>query len=283
MGIKLIASDLDGTIIDKNYRISNKNFLALDKINRKQVKFVICTGKSYAVSKKTCKEFKASYGIFVNGTQIVDLKTGKEIWKSVLSKNDLLFAITFAKRLGFHVHLYTTSDIITEQLEFMDLRNYIISSKELNKSLNFLIVDDILEYIENNELSVYSAIISSENVPLKSFQKILSINKNIDCTFINKRGQYRDSIINKDYEYINITPTNINKNVALEYLMEKLHIKKEDVLAIGDNINDLEMIREAGIGVAVNEALENIKCVATYVTSATATDGAFAEAIDKYI
>ena len=283
MGIRLIASDLDGTIIDKNYRISNKNFLALDKIRRKQLKLVICTGKSYAVSKKTCREFRASYGIFGNGTQIIDLKTGAEIWKSVITKEDLLFALTFAKRYSFHVHLYTNTDIVTEKLEFMDLRNYVISNKEINKTLNFLVVDNILEYVEKNNISVYSAIISSENIPLKEFQKVLSINKNIDCTFINKRGQYRDNIINKDYEYINITPININKNVALQYLINKLKIEKKDILAIGDNINDLEMIRDAGIGVAVSEALDNIKEVANYVTVANVADGAFAEAIDKFI
>lgn len=283
MGIRLIASDLDGTIIDKNYRISNKNFLALDRIHKKQLKFVICTGKSYAVSRKACREFKASYGIFGNGTQIIDLKTGKEIWKSILLKEDLLFTITFAKRYGFHVHLYTDTDIITEKLEFMDLRNYIISNKELNKTLKFNLVDDILEYVENNDLSVYSAIVSSENIPLREFQKVLSINKNIDCTFINKRGKYRDNIINKDYEYINITPININKGIALDHLLKHLKIDKKDILAIGDNINDLEMIREAGIGVAVNEALDNIKDVADYITSTTASDGAFAEAINKFI
>ena len=94
---------------------------------------------------------------------------------------------------------------------------------------------------------------------------------------------YRDSIIDKDYEYINITPININKNEALNVLSQQLKINKKDILAIGDNINDLEMIRDCGIGVAVNEALDNIKDVANYVTTSTTTDGAFAEAIDKYI
>lgn len=283
MSIKLIASDLDGTIVDKNYAISNKNLKALDKIHKKQIKFVICTGKSYAVSQKTCKQFKATYGIFGNGTQIIDLKTGKEIWRNVLSKEDLLFTITMAKRNHFHVHLYTDTEIITEKLEFMDLRNYIIKNREDNDGLHFKYVPDILKYIEENDAAVYSAIVSSENIPLANFKKMLSINKNIDCTFISKRGMYRDSIIDKDYEYINITPININKNEALNVLSQQLKINKKDILAIGDNINDLEMIRDCGIGVAVNEALDNIKDVANYVTTSTTTDGAFAEAIDKYI
>lgn len=283
MKVKLIASDLDGTIVDKDYRISNRNFKAFEKIYKSKIPFVICTGKSYAVSKKTCKQFNASYGIFGNGTQIIDLVNEKELWKKVLTQQDLLFVVTMAKRLGFHVHLYTEKEIVTENLEYMDLRNYIIKNKEANDYLKFTRVNDILSYIEKNNPCVYSAIISSENRSLFNFQKMLTINKDIDCTLIRKRGQYRDKIIDKDYEYINVTPININKNEALTFLENYLNIKSENTLAIGDNINDLEMVREAGIGVAVNESLDNLKSVATYVTQATTSDGAFAEAIDKYI
>ena len=274
MSIKLIASDLDGTIVDKNYNVSSKNIKALVKIQKRKIPFVICTGKSYAVSKKTCKQFYATHGIFGNGTQIIDLKTGKELYKNVITKEDLLFVTTMAKRYGFHVHLYTDTEIITEKLEFMDLRNYVIKNQEGNQYLNFKYVDDILDYVEKNNTSVFSAIISSENIPLSNFRKML---------VISKRGVYRDKIIDKDYEYINITPTNINKNEALNFLSKFLNIDKKDMLAIGDNINDYEMIRDCGIGVAVNESLDNIKAVANYVTTATKADGAFAEAIEKFL
>ena len=55
------------------------------------------------------------------------------------------------------------------------------------------------------------------------------------------------------------------------------------MMAIGDNVNDLEMVKESGIGIAVNEAYDELKNVAKYVTKASVTDGAFAEAIYKYI
>jgi Cof subfamily protein (haloacid dehalogenase superfamily) len=283
MSIKLIASDLDGTIVDKNYNVSEKNIKAFTKIQKRKIPFVICTGKSYAVSQKSCKKFHATYGIFGNGTQIIDLKAGKELYKHVITKEDLLFVSTMAKRYGFHIHLYTDEEIVTEKLEFMDLRNYIIRNQENNEFLKFKFVDSIIDYIEKNETSVFSAIISSENIPLLNFRKMLIINKNIDCTFINKRGVYRDKIIDKDYEYINITPTNINKNEALNFLSTFLDIDKKDILAIGDNINDYEMIRDCGIGVAVNESMDNIKEVANYVTTSSTKDGAFAEAIDKFL
>lgn len=282
MRIKLVASDLDGTIIDKNNNISQKNFDAIRKIRRKNIDFAICTGKAYSVSKKICDKFTASYGIFGNGTQIIDLKSNKELLRKTISKEDLLFVVTLAKRYNYHIHLYTDTEIISEKLEFMDLRNYKLKNENSNDSLSFKIVPNILEFIEKNDIETFSAVISSDNNSLKQFKKYLNINKNIEATFINKRGIYRDKIINKDYEYLNIAPININKNEALNFLSEYLNIPKSNMLAIGDNVNDLEMVRDSGIGVAVNEAYDDLKSVAKYITKTSVSDGAFAEAIDKF-
>lgn len=283
MTIKLIASDLDGTIIDKDNNISPKNFEAINKIHQKNIDFAICTGKAYSVSKKICDKFTASYGIFGNGTQIINLNNGKELLRKTLSKEDLLFAVTFAKRSNYHIHLYTDNEIISEKLEYMDLRNYKLKNENSTDGLKFKIVSDILQYIEESDVDVFSAVVSSSEASLKQFKTLLNINPNIDATFINKRGKYRDKIINKDYEYLNIAPININKNEALNFLSEYLKIPKENMLAIGDNINDLEMVRETGIGVAVNGAYDDLKKVAKYVTKASVSDGAFAEAINKYL
>ena len=282
MNIKLVASDLDGTIIDRNNNISEKNFNAIKKLHENNIPFTICTGKSYAVSKKLCEKFNADFGIFGNGTQIIDFHTGKELYKKVLSKEDLMFISTFSKRHNYHIHLYTENDIITEKLEYMDLRNYNLKEQNSNDSLNFIIVTDIFKYIKDNDLNVFSFVISSINNDLLSFKNLLSINPNIMCTYINKRGKYKDSIINKNYEYLNISPNNINKNEALTFLRNYLNIEKENTMAIGDNINDFEMIRHSGIGVAVCDAYDDLKSAAKYVTKNSVTDGAFAEAIQKY-
>ena len=92
----------------------------IDQLHKNNIVFTICTGKSYSVSKKICEQFNAEYGVFGNGTQIIEFNTQKEIWKNTLSKETLLFCVTLAKRFGFHIHLYTENEIITEKLEYMD-------------------------------------------------------------------------------------------------------------------------------------------------------------------
>lgn len=283
MKIKLVASDLDGTIIDRENHIAHKNFEAISKIHNMNIPFAVCTGKSYSVSKKVCEQFNATFGVFGNGTQIIDLRNGKELLRKILTQKDLLFITTLAKRYNFHIHLYTDNEIISEELKYMDLRNFLLKSENSTEALKFNIVKDILQYIEEKKPEVFSAVITTEDTSLESFQRLLTINSNIVSTYINKRGKYRDKIINKDYEYINVSPTHINKNESLNFLGKYLNIKKDEMMAIGDNVNDLEMVKESGIGIAVNEAYDELKKVAKYVTKASVTDGAFAEAIYKYI
>ena len=222
-------------------------------------------------------------GIFGNGNQIIDLKTGKEIYKKLLTLEEINKCISIAKENDLHVHIYTDKEVITEKLEYMDLRNYVLKANSANNTLKFNIVKDILKYIETNKNDIFSMVISTENSSLQELQTLLSINKNIDFAYINKRGKYRDTIIDKDYEYINITPTNINKSEALKFLSNYLKLPNESVVAIGDNVNDYEMIKNAGIGVAIGGGWDELKNVAKYVTEANVSDGGFAEAIYKFV
>jgi len=218
---------------------------------------------------------------FGNGTQIIDLKNDKELLRNIISKQDLLYAITVAKRFNLHIHIYTDIEIISEELMYMDLRNFVIESGSTSE-LKFKLVDDIEDYITNNDDPVFSAIFTREN-DLREFENIISVNKEIASTFISKRGRYKDYIINKEYEYVNIAPKNIDKDIALDFLTEYLGIKKEEIMTIGDNVNDLRMVKNAGIGVAVADAYDELKSVAKFVTEKTAKDGAFAEAVFKYV
>ena len=104
--IKLVASDLDGTIIDKAGSIYENNFKAINDLNQKNIDFVICTGKTYPIVKGMCSKFNASYGIFGNGNEIINLKTGEEIYKQLLTSEQISSCISIAKENHLHVHLY---------------------------------------------------------------------------------------------------------------------------------------------------------------------------------
>ena len=280
--IKLVASDLDGTIIDKNNYIYENNLKAINDLNNNNLNFVICTGKTYPITKKICSKINASYGIFGNGNQIIDLKTGKEIYKNFLSKNDVLTCIDIAKKHDLHVHIYTNDIVITEKLLFLDLRNYKLQDGLSEPSMEFKIVNNIRDYVEKNDFQICKLVITSTSSTKTVKNEILSV-LDVTATTIRKFGDYKDCIINKEYEYIDIMPRNVSKDTALQILGNYLNIKTNEMLTIGDNLNDLDMVINAGVGVAVANAYDELKKVANYTTVNPVEKGGFAEAVYKFV
>lgn len=281
MSIKLIASDLDGTIIDSYNKIANKNKDAIQQIQSKNIGFAISTGKIYSSVKNICDNFKVQYGIFGNGIQVIDLKNGKEIYCSSLDKNIVLTCIKLAKLHDLHIHFYTEKTIVSEKLMYMDLRNYILN-KNSGQNLEVCIVKDIYEFVKKSNDKILRFIISGEK-GLSNIKNEISKLLDVNITLINKYGKYKDSIINKEYEYLDITPSNTSKGNALNMLRKYLELSQDEVMAIGDNINDTDMLQNAGIGVAVANASEQLKQIASYVTTSTVENAGFAEAIEKYL
>ncbi|MGN1310480.1 MAG: HAD family hydrolase [Clostridia bacterium] len=281
--IKLVASDLDGTIIDKDNDINKDNFKAISDINKSNIPFVICTGKTYSIYKGLCSSFHASYGIFGNGTSIIDLKNDKEIYQSLLDKSTVLDIIKLAKENNLHVHVYTRNQIITEELLYLDLRNYKLQKNNIyNNKLEFKIVPNLLKYLLKKDTDISKIVISSTN-SLESIKNMICSNFNVSVFDIKKYGKYKDKIIDKEYEYLDIIPKDVSKGNALKFLSNYLQINENEILAVGDNLNDLDMLKNAGIGIAVNNAYSEIKQVANYVTERPVEKGAFAEAVYKFI
>ena len=280
--IKLIASDLDGTMFEKGNVIPETNLKAINDINNSNINFTICTGKTYSLFKNICEDIGTGYGIFGNGNQIINLKTGEEIYRKLLKNEDVLFCINTAKKLKLHIHLYTNKEVITEKLLYMDLRNFELTKNDKNIDLEFKIVTDIQKYVKRENPEILKLVISAEK-DLASLKREFDKNKNLRVNLIKKVDKYRDEIIGKEYEYLDIMPAGINKEQALEVLENYLKIDKSEVLAIGDNLNDLEMIKDSGVGIAVANAYDEVKEVANYTTTTTAQNGGFAEAVYKFI
>lgn len=277
--IKLLASDIDGTIIDNDNQISPYNLEAIRKLNNKNVNFTLCTGKTYFMVKDFCKQMNAGYGIFGNGTQIINLKTGKEIIRNTLNQKDVIDCIDIANKNNLHIHIYIENKIVSQgSLKYMAYRNY----KLYKENISFDVVDDLKQYININNPSILKLIISAEK-DLGNIRKEILNNQNLAVMQIRKYNEYKDKIIDKEYEYLDIVPKCVNKYNSLKQLCDYLNIQKDEVMAIGDNMNDVGMIENAGIGVAIGGSYEEVIKKASYVTKNSAKDGGFAEAVYKFI
>lgn len=276
--IRLIASDLDGTIIGNNNSISETNMQVINNLQKKNIPLVICTGKTYAISKDICKNLHANFGIFGNGSQIINLSTGDEILKKTISFDEINSCFSTIQNYDLHIHAYTEDSIITSNLLYMDLRNSILFPDKIKIE----IVDSVLDYIKDHNSSILKLVISSPT-SLTTVKDSLEKTTNLTINHISKTGIYKDIIIDKEYEYLDISPSNITKGSALQILSDYLNLKKEDILSIGDNTNDIDMFKASNISAALNNASDEVKKFASYVTTSDVQNGGFAEVIYKFI
>ena len=276
--IKLIASDLVGTIIDDNSSIHENNLKAVNDLQKTNIPFVVCTGKTYSMSKDVCKSLNAKFGIFGNGSQIIDLSTGEEISKRTLSTADIQSCFNIVQKYNLHVHAYTESGIITTSPLYMDLRNSLLFPGKIN----FKIVDSVIDYIQKEKTVIFKLIISSSS-ELGQVKNSLNQHTNFNITHFVKIVKYKDIIINKEYEYLDISPSNVSKGNALQILMNHLNIDSKSLLSIGDNLNDIDMFQISGIGAALNNASDEVKKAASYITQNSVENAGFAETIYKFI
>lgn len=276
--IRLVSSDIDSTLIDNVHPICQRNTEAISYLKEKNVTFSLCTGKSYAISKDFCKNIGADFGIFGNGSHCVNLTTNTDIFKRTLSIDSLTKCLELANEYGMHIHANTDTGIISEKLEYLDLRNSLLfpGKIEINE------VSDIYNNLITGNAQILQLVLSSCD-DLSEFKAKLQQISGISITHIRKKGKYRDKIIDKDYEYLDISTSNVSKGNAVSTLSNYLNIPKEQIIAIGDNINDISMFKVAGIGVAVSNGYDEVKAVADFVTKNSAGDGGFAEAIYKFI
>ena len=193
--IKLVASDLDGTIIDKNNSIFDNNFKAFEDLQKHNMNFVVCTGKTYSITKKTCAEVNARFGIFGNGNLIMDLKNEKVLYKKILAMNDVIACIDVAKKYNMHIHAYSDAEVITEELKYsFELvklhEGSIIPAEDAENAIN--------KESAKNRIFPYFNIVSDEKINLKkySYRKLNGspIKKNWQFYF-NEYYEMKDGII----------------------------------------------------------------------------------------
>ncbi len=276
--IQLLASDLDGTIV-YNHEITTEDLEAVKQLKQTDVKFVVCTGKTYAMTKDVCNILEPAYGIFGNGTQVINLQTGEEIIRNSITNTQVIDCLEIAKKHNLHVHIYIDNKIISqESLKYMAYRNYVLYKDQVQ----FEIVDSMKNYIKKQNPNILKFILSGEK-DLRKVKNEIEAKEDVTAIQIKKYGEYRDKIVDREYEYLDIVPKDVTKYQALKQLSLYLKIPFANIMAIGDNINDIEMIKYAGIGVAIGGSYEEVQKVASYVTRNTAKTGGFSEAVSKFI
>ena len=283
---KLIAVDLDGTLLNSYGTISEENRKAIKKVQKEGVKVVLASGRTTNSVKSLAEELGGNeYIICGNGSLIYDLKKDEIIYDKFIDKNKALQIIQICEQNSIYYNVYTEDMVIAKTLDnnvlFYHQEN---SNKPDSKKTKINLVDNIYEYVKNLEgKNILKFTISDKSsIIFNSIIKKLRNIRNIDVLDVahmsRKMIKSGTEEVSLEYYYTEITSENVDKWNAIEWLAEKLEIEKEEIMAIGDNINDKLMIENAGLGIAMGNSDPKIKEIADKVV-ATNNECGVAEAM----
>lgn len=229
------------------------------------------------------------YAICGNGTLIYDLQKEEVIYDAFMEKEKVLNIISLCEENSIYYNIYTETEVITKSLSFntlfYDKEN---SKKPIEKRTNINIVENPYEYMKNREdLCVLKmTICDSDKVIFSSILRKLKTVSKIDILEVEhmsrKNIRAGTEEIPVEYYYTEIAKKNTNKWTAIEFLIDKLKINKEEVMAIGDNRNDQEMIENAGLGVAMGNSMLSSKKIGDVFVRNNDENGV-AQALNEFI
>ena len=286
---KLIAMDIDGTLLNSYGEVSLKNKEAIEMALQKNIEVVLTSGRMPKAILPIANEIKADkYIISGNGAAIYDVQNDKIIYNSYLTKKKVLEIIDICEKNSMFYNVYTNDVILTKSLSYNILFYHNENKRNPeDKKIKINIVDDIYKYVEEYGKEDFLKVTICDNDKFV-FRSIMNKMKNIKNVDVLEVAHMSRKIIRHGseeheiaYYYTEITNRNVNKWTALEMLLKKLEIKKEELITIGDNVNDKEMIENAGLGIVTGNASPEMKKIANKIVSSNNENGV-AEAIIKY-
>ncbi|MBU3160305.1 sugar-phosphatase [Clostridium frigoris] len=263
---KLVAIDMDGTLLNSDYQISQANSYAIQQAIDMGVKIVLASGRPLIGFKKFLEELdlisKDNYAISYNGSLVQATKGNEIIFKKTLTLDNYKDLYNLSKKLNVNIHALTDTTITTPKNS-----KYTIHESEINNiPIDIIPVEDvststsIVKVMFVDEPEILDRVF--ENIPKELFNKY--------------------TIVRSTPFYLEFINKSVNKGVGVVALAEKLNIKQEEIMCIGDAGNDIHMIKYAGLGVAMGNAFPEIKDAADFVTKTNNQDGV-AYVFNKFI
>lgn len=277
---KLVAIDLDGTMLNQYGVVTERTKKAIERVQKKGIEVIIASGRPMDSIKTIAKEIKSEkYFISGNGAIIYDIQNNEIIYENTLKKQKTLDIIKICEENSIYYNIYTEKEIIAKSFQY----NVLYYHKEnLNKGednkTHINIIDNIYDYINNRDEKIVKITICDKNQII--FNSIIRKLKEIEEVEVLETSHMSRKMIRQgtvdvpiEYFYTEVSNKDVDKWNAIEFLKEKMQIRTEEIVAIGDNLNDKKMIENAGLGIAMGESTPVIKQIANKITSSNSEDG----------
>lgn len=266
---KIVVSDLDETLLNSEKRVTEENLRAIRAVREMGVKFAPASGRGFRSMEKTLKELdlydrEQEYVISFNGGAITENRGNRVLHYQALPFAEAAELYRRGLQYDVCIHAYTIDTVyvynfVPWERDFLAGRMAVVETDK--RSLDFLKGQDIIKCLYMNTDHAY----------LEEIARDLSgLTGDMDVSYSSNR-------------YLEFNPQGVNKGSGLRKLAELLGVDMKDTIAIGDNYNDLSMIQAAGLGVGVQNTVEELKPLCDYVTAADYNHSAVAEVLRRFI
>lgn len=270
--IKLIGLDLDGTLLNEKKELSEYTEKVLAKAIACGVHVLVATGRPLCGIPEKIRAVRGMrYAVTTNGARILDLAENRVLYESLVpTKNaekilDVFTHYDTLKEVYFDGISYISEKELKDLPRYMEnpsMRRYILKTK--------IPVEDILDKVhqENRGTDKVHALFADMDERARAWEELSCI-PDITVT----------SAIRNNIE---VNGKDVDKGKGLLHLGGLLGIQREEIMACGDGLNDISMLREAGLGIAMANAAYEVRAAADAVTLSNEEDGV-AKAIEKYV
>lgn len=261
---RIIAIDLDGTLLDDNLNISDKNLDLINLAYQNRYEIVICTGRPLEsvrkfISKINKKRNIVRYMVLLNGSSIYDLKNNINLRSCFINKNIIRKAVNF---------------IIENKLENINL--VAMNDYEFLTRMQGNIIDELKVDAKKNKMKIIK-LEDNELINKKNINKIFYIGlsqildkfqNEFELYFGNSVETVRSSSL-----IFEILPIDVNKGKGLKWLSDKIGAEKKDIICIGDELNDISMFDISGKNIAMINGNYKLKEKADFITDSNNKSG----------
>ncbi|MDV4152103.1 sugar-phosphatase [Clostridium sp. AL.422] len=264
---KLVAIDMDGTLLKEDKTISERTKNAIQSAREKGVTVVLATGRPIDGVSRYLEELNMysdnDYVLSYNGALIQKTKSKEAVAKVALKGEDLHYLRKLSNELGVHIHAFSEEKglITPKNSKYTEVEAHInnIEIHEMN-----------IDNIPNDEVMIKVMMIDEPEILGPAMEKL------------PKEVYEKYTVVRSTPFFLEFLNKEVNKGVGVEMLAKHLGVKREEVMTFGDAGNDLHMIEYAGLGVAMANAFDEVKEAANYITDTNENDGV-AKAIEKFI
>jgi 5-amino-6-(5-phospho-D-ribitylamino)uracil phosphatase len=273
---RMVAIDLDGTLLRQDGTMGERTRLALRAAVRQGIKVVICTGRRFRTTLPILSELQLAVPVIVHGGLLIkDASTYETLYHSYLAKDFALAAVKFLKAHGATPIVYV--DLFAHGVDIYldnerDGHPFHLKYLERNR-LNCHFVGDVTEVFCPQTIHIGT---------LADRPSLERLNLRIEREFGSSVRHQVMNNTNEEGAFLEIMTPGNSKWGALSRLIAREGFTPEQVICIGDEVNDLEMITHAGLGVAMGNAIPAVKAVAQYVTHSNEEDGV-AHVVEQFV